>query len=515
MSINQSGEDEKAALLSSTPDSTHHHHHHHRDTSLDNLLIKDDRSFLQRQWDDTRKRFTPEHEFMWYVRYYANPKHSFLLLLTAALILVGTANRVFFKKMLIPMVNYPYFISQLSTTVYIPIFWPVVWALMLFTSRITPEMRKFPLWKFLVMGALDATAGVLMIFGGNQTSGAMQQLLIQGVIPFTMFFSWLVSNPLVARILREKLNVRYRWGHYLGAFVIIAGIVVALLHAFLGSNGAAGNTVFGIIVFFLSATPTAFSGVYKEIAFKGADLDIYYVNAWVCVFQFLVGLLFLPITAIPGFGGLTFPEIPGNLEDGARCLFTGHNSITTGKNVDDCEWAWTMTLGYIIANIAYNIVILLMLKYGSAALLYVASAVVLPLANIAFTLDFIMGKEATTLSPYDIAGLVVILIGLVIYRSTSEQAPPTTSADGVVSDEKREVTHVPVGGFMSGQPEAFPTAVVVKAEHMPRSVTQIRGGYMSRLGMAQPGARRAQTLYVNPKTNRLLSVNEDEDVPRP
>ncbi len=27
---------------------------------------------------------------------------------------------------------------------------------------------------------------------------------------------------------------------------------------------------------------------------------------------------------------------------------------------------------------------------------------------------------------------------------------------------------------MSGQPEAFPTAVVVKAEHMPRSVTQIR-----------------------------------------
>lgn len=62
---------------------------------------------------------------------------------------------------------------------------------------------------------------------------------------------------------------------------------------------------------------------------------------------------------------------------------------------------------------------------------------VLPLANIAFTLDFIMGKEATTLSPYDIAGLVVILIGLVIYRSTSEQAPPTTSADGVVSDEVR------------------------------------------------------------------------------
>jgi len=506
MSINQT-EDEKASLL---------HTQHHPPHPEDKPLIKDDRSFLQRSWDDTRKRFTPEHEFMWYARYYANPKNSFVLLLTAALILVGTCNRVFFKKMLIPMYNYPYFISQLTTTVYIPIFWPVVWGLMLFTSRITPEMRQFPIWKFIIMGALDSTAGVLMIFGGNQTSGAMQQLLIQGVIPFTMFFSWLVSNPLVARILREKLNVRYRWGHYLGALIIIAGIVVALLHAFLSSDGASGNSVFGIIVFFLSSTPTAFSGVYKEIAFKGADLDIYYVNAWVSVFQFLIGLLFLPVTAIPGFGGLTFDEIPTNLENGARCLFTGHNSITTGAHPDDCEFAWAMTLGYIIANIMYNIVILLMLKYGSAALLYVASAVILPLANIAFTLDFIMGKEATTLSPYDIAGLVVILIGLVIYRSTSEQAIPAPEGS-VISDEKREVTHVPVGGFMSGQPEAFPTAVVVKPEHMPRSVTQIRGSYMSRIGVAHGAAsRRAHTLYVNRDTNRLLSVNEDDEAtPRP
>lgn len=105
------------------------------------------------------------------------------------------------------------------------------------------------------------------------------RLLIQGVIPFTMFFSWLVSNPLVARILREQLHVRcvrcslltmhrgrdadlycrYRWGHYLGALIIIVGIVVALLHAFLSSSGASGNSVFGIVVFFLSCTPTAFS----------------------------------------------------------------------------------------------------------------------------------------------------------------------------------------------------------------------------------------------------------------
>lgn len=140
---------------------------------------------------------------------------------------------------------------------------------------------------------------------------------------------------------------------------------------------------------------------------------------------------------------------------------------------------------------------------------------ILPLANIAFTLKFIMGDDATELSPYDIAGLIVILIGLVIYRSTSEQAPPSAAAttEGGAAEEvplssslsmlrdrshphltsppphhlfffhsihvghhqKREVTHIPVGAFMSGDvPEAYPRAVVAKVEHKPRSSAQIR-----------------------------------------
>jgi len=36
------------------------------------------------------------------------------------------------------------------------------------------------------------------------------------------------------------------------------------------------------VIFFSNNFPTGFSGVYKEIAFKGeARLDIFYVNAWV------------------------------------------------------------------------------------------------------------------------------------------------------------------------------------------------------------------------------------------
>jgi hypothetical protein len=43
--------------------------------------------------------------------------------------------------------------------------------------------------------------------------------------------------------------------------------VIALISKLLNNN--ATNTVFGMVIFFLAAVPNSFSGVYKEIAFKG------------------------------------------------------------------------------------------------------------------------------------------------------------------------------------------------------------------------------------------------------
>ena len=129
-----------------------------------------------------------------------------------------------------------------------------------------------------------------------------------------------------APFLTHPARCRYRWGHYLGAGIIISGIFVALFPQ-LVIKRQGGDTVQGILFFFLSNVPTAFSGVYKEIAFKGdegilptpvsmpfvsllvcfwnrtdpawlVDLNIYYVNAYVALFQWLIGWLYFPITAM-------------------------------------------------------------------------------------------------------------------------------------------------------------------------------------------------------------------------
>ena len=58
--------------------------------------------------------------------YLKNPRNYLILILVLMVIFFGTTNRVMFKKMLIPMVNYPFFLNQMTSFVYLPVFWPVV-----------------------------------------------------------------------------------------------------------------------------------------------------------------------------------------------------------------------------------------------------------------------------------------------------------------------------------------------------------------------------------------------------
>lgn len=69
---------------------------------------------------------------------------------------------------------------------------------------------------------------------------------------------------------------------------------------------------------------------------------------------------------------------------------------------------------YLVFNQAYNLLILLILKYGSANILWMSFTLMVPLGNVAFTLDFI--PEHAPLRSTDIIGLVVICTGLCMYR---------------------------------------------------------------------------------------------------
>jgi hypothetical protein len=95
--------------------------------------------------------------------------------------------------------------------------------------------------------------------------------------------------------------------------------------------GQGGGPVLWDFIFFLATVPMALSAVYKQIAFESVDLDVWWLNGWVAVFQFVVGLTYAPLAAV--MTGLPTDQIRGNIWDGLRCFIMGTNFITTNCEI--------------------------------------------------------------------------------------------------------------------------------------------------------------------------------------
>eukprot|EP00698_Gefionella_okellyi_P011877 TRINITY_DN3161_c0_g1_i1.p1 TRINITY_DN3161_c0_g1~~TRINITY_DN3161_c0_g1_i1.p1 ORF type:complete len:599 (+),score=60.86 TRINITY_DN3161_c0_g1_i1:41-1837(+) len=289
------------------------------------------------------------------------------------------------------------------------------------------------------------------------------------------------------------LKTYYSVAQYIGAVIILSGLLVSVWPAL--SGGGSGNSQAGPplwdMVFFLATVPTAISAVYKQIAFESVDLDVWYLNGWVALFQFIIGLAYAPLAAV--MSGLAVTDIPINIWQGLRCFLTGMNFIFPGGAVacstakdclntvccDSCNgmfpdvtsvaalWGVIMYMG---ANIIYNVMLIMVIKHFDAAMMYVASTVVLPLGAACFTVAAFMGSHAMPFTTYDGAGLGVVLLGLIVYRFLGRRASGTP---------------LPATGGLMAEPALIEHSPAVTNIH-PRTARQVRSNLYSRLGI-RPG----------------------------
>lgn len=144
-------------------------------------------------------------------------------------------------------------------------------------------------------------------------------------------------------------------------------------------------------------------------------MDIFVVNSMDSLFQLIFTLLFLPLVAVPGFGAIKFSDFGSYISDGAHCL-VGISTDPTQSTCDGMPWA---TMIYVAVNLSWNISILLLVKKGGAVLTFVALAVYLPIANLAFILDWPLlpgsGFQIPE-GPVDLVALFVVMCGLTTYR---------------------------------------------------------------------------------------------------
>uniref|UniRef100_A0A0D9VAE9 Uncharacterized protein n=1 Tax=Leersia perrieri TaxID=77586 RepID=A0A0D9VAE9_9ORYZ len=308
----------------------------------------------------------------------------------AAVVAMGTGNRVLYKLALVPLRDYPFFLAQFATVGYVVVYFSILY-LRHQAGIVTDEMLSLPQKPFLAVGLLEALAAASGMAAGAVLSGASIPILSQ---------TYLVWQLLLSAIFLKR---RYRINEITGCFLVTIGVVITV-----ASGSSAGASLKGtgilwpllmIISFFLQAADT----VLKEVIFLNAAKKL---KLW----------------------GVPFHQLPTYIRDGTAC-FLNMGSLSSG-----CEGAPLLPLLFVLVNMGFNISLLHLLKISSAVVSSLASTFSVPLSIYAFTLPLPYIGVASTLPPGFVAGAAVLTAGLLLYSFPQPQkSPGNPSAAGIPS----------------------------------------------------------------------------------
>jgi len=188
------------------------------------------------------------------------------------------------------------------------------------------------------------------------------------------------------------------------------------------------------LIMLLSCGPMVLSTVYKQVALQ-VQLDPILINGWVSFFQLFSGLLFVVPAGYASSPKVKVMDLPENWSQAIHCLFSRTNSISSGCHPDDCsEAALWVHLG-LLSSVVYTVSMILVLKYGSASLLYMGLTVMVPLGHLVFSVH---SSAETNMA--DITGLIVLVSGLILFRFGHDD-----DDEGATEEEERTST-----GYMRG-----------------------------------------------------------------
>lgn len=251
-------------------------------------------------------------------------------------------------------------------------------------------------------------------------------LLPQAAIPTSMILS------------KFLLQKTYTKEHWFGAITVLLGIGVVVFEQIFGDNNndddenssdhsSSTTTFVWSSVVLLAVIPTAISSIYKESYSQQNEIDPIYWNLWICIFQTIYSLIFAVPTGYISEPKVSASDFLENFWGGFKCTF-GYNTYNNTDygdvedtaaeggsfHPDNCHiWGPLYFTVYNTATFGLNILMVLLLKYGGANVMFLAMTLILPISDLAFALPFM--PNATKLHVNDILGLLVILGGLFLY----------------------------------------------------------------------------------------------------
>jgi len=208
------------------------------------------------------------------------------------------------------------------------------------------------------------------------------------------------------------LRTRYTIYQVGAVSVVLCGAMIALIPDLEHNSG--DNPLGWLLLYAFSSIPNAISFTIKELVFrKKKNLEVFVVNSTGSLFQLLWWPATVPLTVLlKQTNGIPLWQY---MRDGFSC-FGGHTPPDNHKT--DCSPNPYPYLVYIVLNLTFNIFLLILLKRASSLQGFMAIKAILPIAVILFLIPWpLIGSS--TVNIYTIFSLIVILIGLGLYRYTT------------------------------------------------------------------------------------------------
>lgn len=280
-------------------------------------------------------------------------------------------------------------------------------------GKLTRESRDIHQKYLFILAIFDSSSSILASLTVPYISILIMIILGRMSLPLTMVFSYFM------------LNRRYYWNHYAGVGLTLLGVFLTITPYITGSSDETQPSNPGaIIVYLISIIPGVLSYIYKERFLKGkTGLNIWWMNSWISLWQFVVGLLTIPLLFIP----IKYTYLPPNtfgeyISNGLSCQFGGVNHYSN----DNCRLALLWLFLYQIISTIANILMFLILRHGSSLIFLVLATLKTPITGflgyilMSYNLIYTTDAQKVSIHPTDYVSLLFIIAGSIVYNLKSE-----------------------------------------------------------------------------------------------
>jgi uncharacterized membrane protein len=225
------------------------------------------------------------------------------------------------------------------------------------------------------------------------------------------------SLPLIVASSILFLKRGYLKNHYLGVFLTIYAIMVSYLPNF--SDGTF-NEWWATLLFVVSLIPAVGSYILKEKYLDNRPIDIWWMNLWVCIWQFTFGLVMFPIMLIP-FGEAGKNHIPSDniwnyLKGATVCQFTSSNY---GEH-DHCENSLLLMICYQLISTLINVLMLYIIRKGSSTYFVIINSLKIPIQAWLASYRELAGPNYKPINANDLFSFLLLIVATLVYNDQDE-----------------------------------------------------------------------------------------------